>query len=332
MDETVIGVVVVVFDSADVIVPCIESVLASDHAALRIVIVDNASPDNSVARLHRLATDRGIAWEERPAASTEPWSGQGILVLRSAVNLGFAGGVNAGLKALIADPAVALFWVLNPDCEVSRRAASAYARTAAAAGSFALMGGRTLYLEAPQAIQSDGGRVNRWTGVCSNVNQGRQPDDATRPDPATLDFISGANMVASRVFIERCGLMREDYFLYYEEVDWAFRRGSLPLIMCPESIVHHHGGTAIGSGSMSRHPSAFSNYFNYRNRMRFVRRFRPMALPTAYLFSVLKLLRLISQGAIEQAVGGLRGLHQLPPPPAVAQRLSPDAAHLAFGR
>ena len=53
----------------------------------------------------------------------------------------------------------------------------------------------------------------------------------------------------------------------------------------PRRLVFHHGGTAIGTGRPDERPSAFSNYFNYRNRMRFMRRFHPARLPLAYLIA-----------------------------------------------
>ena len=90
-------------------------------------------------------------------------------------------------------------------------------------------------------------------------------------------------MVVSRDFLARVGPMREDYFLYYEEVDWALRRGDLPLAFAGDAIVYHHGGTSIGTGRLDERPSAFSNYFNYRNRMRFMRRFHPWRLRSGRL-------------------------------------------------
>ena len=88
--------------------------------------------------------------------------------------------------------------------------------------------------------------------MAENVNKGLLPEAVALPDPASLDFISGASMVASRAFIDQVGLMADDYFLYYEEIDWAARRGALPFRLCGDAIVYHHTGTSIGSASSSR--------------------------------------------------------------------------------
>lgn len=332
-----VGVVIVAYNSGDVIEACVESVLRSNWKNLRVVVVDNASPDDSVARVEAVAERLGLpvsvraaqeaAQEEATASAGEPCR---LTVLRSPGNLGFAGGVNLGLKALLADDGVDLFWVLNPDCVAPPDTIAAYVRKAAQVGAFGLMSGRTLYHSDPPRIQSDGGRVNLWTGICTNVHQNMDPGAVAPPDVSTLDFFTGANMIASRRFLETVGCMPEEYFLYFEEVDWALQRGELPLVLCPDAIVRHHVGTSIGSGSQTRRPSPFANYFNYRNRLLFVRRNNPVALPVAYLYSLLKVGRLWLQGDREGARGAFFGLNNLRPPADVRSKLPPETAARAF--
>jgi GT2 family glycosyltransferase len=51
----VIGVVIVVYNSADVILDCLESLFSQEGLDLRVVVVDNASPDDSVDRIRAWA-------------------------------------------------------------------------------------------------------------------------------------------------------------------------------------------------------------------------------------------------------------------------------------
>lgn len=324
-----IGVVVVAYGSADVIEDCLTSLLASDFPNLSIAVVDNASPDDTAERVRAVATAAGVTFQEIDA-STASAAPARITLIRARENTGYAGGVNIGLRFFRQVGDTSLFWVLNPDSVVLPETAGAYARKAAAAGRFSLMAGRTLYYDSGGRIQSDGGRVNLWTGVCRNLNQGKLAKETTMPPAAAVNFLSGANIVASREFVERVGPMEERYFLYYEEVDWAMRRKDMPLVLVPEAIVLHHGGTAIGSGAVGRLPSAFSNYFNYRNRILFTLRFNPLGLPLAYGYSVLRIVRLLLQGAPESARGAWRGLHLLPPPKEVASRIERAAWPRAF--
>ena len=334
MPTNPLGVVVPCYRSADVIGPCLDSLMASEGDAFHVVVCDNASPDGTVHAIRAWAARNGVDLLERgfdEADALPGGSAAGITLLVSEQNRGFAGAVNPGLVALLSKPGVELAWVLNPDTVVSSHAAAAYVKRASEIGPFSLMGGRTLYREPSNVVQSDGGIVNRWTGVCSNVNQGTHRQESKMPDAASLDFISGANMVASREFVEAAGTMREDYFLYYEEVDWAFRRGDLPLAVCPGAVVEHHGGTSIGTGSVNRRPSGFANYYNFRNRMRFVARFMWPVLPIAYAFSMAKVAQLLWLRAWDEALGAFRGLHQLPSPECAPNATSTKEGRLSSG-
>lgn len=343
--DPVLGVVLVAYDSGSVVLDCLESLRAAAGVRLRVVVVDNASTDGTPARLADWAAGR-LAWtpppdspiplaaSHKPLALTPPGAcaapdaGFALTLLQAAVNAGFAAGVNLGLAELARDPAIERFWVLNPDSIVPPATPRALAT---APGGFGLMGGRILYLERPDRIQIDGGRVDWRTGVTHNIHQyGRHPDTPA-PDPAAFGFIHGASLVASRAFYEAAGPMAEDYFLYYEEVDWALRRGALPLAYCPGAVIYHRAGASIGSSGPGRLASPFSVYFMNRARLRFVRRFRPAALPGAYLFSLAKAGQMLLKGAPAAAAAMLRAAHGLPPPAVVRRRLSPQALARAFG-
>ncbi|PIB26755.1 hypothetical protein BFP76_10895 [Amylibacter kogurei] len=332
MTQKTIGVAIVSFASSDVIEDCLNSLLTSDYTDLKIVVCDNASPDNSRALIRTWAANAGVSFQEVGQDTKISKIDAHVTMINADVNLGYAGGVNQCLAYLQQDPDVGLFWVLNPDCEVESTTASDFAAHAARAGDFSLMGSRVLYNRADRAIQSDGGGVNRWTGVCSNLNQGASADTAIRPHIDSLDFISGANLVASRKFIETVGLMREDYFLYYEEVDWAMRRGDLPLTWCDGALVHHHGGTAIGSGGHDTAASGFSNYFNFRNRMWFMARFNKPALPIAYIYTLLKVVKIRLKDGRENAQGAWFGLNNMSPPQHIHDRIAPEARDRAFNQ
>lgn len=328
-----IGVVVVAFNSADVILGCIESLLVQDGGAPSVIVVDNASTDGTVALLRGWAGGRGIDLREFAAADRPSRAAAGAVTLvHSGANRGFAGGVNVGLAVLAAMPEIAHFWVLNPDAFAGPGACAAILRQAESTPGYALMGGRVCYAEPPQRVQIDGGTVNLWTGVSGNVNLGRPAEEAILPKGEDIDFITGASMVASRAFYEAVGPMREDYFLYYEEADWALRRGAMPLVVAEGLVVHHHAGTSIGSPTLERLASPFSFWFKYHSRMLFVRRFNPAGLPVAMAYATVKAIQLLLKGAVPQAGALLRAVWGLGAPKSVRDRLSPEAQRIAFGR
>ncbi len=348
-----LGVVIVSYASGDHLLQCLDSLRAANSTNLRILVCDNASQDDTVEKVRRWAKGeldvavhpilgkpdakqcgqkvRFAEFSEGDVKRLDAEKLPDVTLIRMELNRGYAGAVNVGLSALMEDPKVDLFWILNPDCLVPASTPSVLRKFAATLRRPGMIGGRLIYVEPHGVIQSDGARVSPWTGRCENLNQGKQ--SASAPSTAHLkpNFVSGASLVVSRDFVETVGPMSEDYFLYYEEVDWAMRRGSFPIAMCEEAVVYHHGGTTIGTGAVNRQPNAFANYFNYRNRVRFGRRFFRTKLPLIWIYAAAQILSLALKGYRVEAIGALRGLLSMRPPREVWERVSPDSRSIAFG-
>lgn len=302
------GVIVVTYHAEEVILDCLESLLASRDVDLRILVVDNASQDSTVSTIQ--------SW----AHGQHPWDGSNkpfqpvahgplpivvgeehiemlpagtIGVLRLSENQGFAAGVNAGLRVFIGMPEVANFWILNPDCMAEANTAQMLVEKARTVGKFGIIGGRVFYTSPSLMVQSEGGRVNLWSGTCIPFNLGQIGRDVLEPPADALDYIAGSHMFVSRDFLAQAGLIPEDYFLYFEEVDWCLRRGDLPLLACAGAAVHHHGGHTIGSATLAKAPSPLSAYFMTRSRLKFVARWHPVALPYAWTYTLLKAARFL---------------------------------------
>ena len=316
--SAILGVVIVTYNSTDVIRDCLDTLLsATEGTTLYVVVVDNASPDETVGVIEAWASgEDGYTLPAdlpfvtnlfpKPVSFTQGTNGDGILhVIRNETNGGFAAGVNIGLAHLAEDPRIHRFWILNPDCVVPPGTPEAFAHHDP--GRFSIMGGRVTYYDRPEMVQMDGGRINRWTGVTSNVNLYASIEETSPPDPGTVDFITGASMVASREFYESAGPLPEEYFLYYEEVDWAMRRGDLPLAICPTARVYHKTGTSIGSPTHGRIASPFSLYFKHRARMRFIRCYHRANLLSAWGYTLAKAGQYLLKGWKPEARAIVKG-------------------------
>jgi GT2 family glycosyltransferase len=79
--------------------------------------------------------------------------------------------------------------------------------------------------------------------------------------------------------------MCEDYFLYFEEMDWAFRgkQKEWKLGYCWKSKVYHKEGGSIGSSSIGKRKSVLADFYGLKNKIIFTQRYFPYALPTVYL-------------------------------------------------
>jgi len=340
-----LGVAVVTYGAAEFIVACLESLVASGYPRLRIVVVDNDSPDDTAGAVRRWAlgetsfsapepwpldprppVEKPLDFEERPPGARPRPPQSTVTLIHAGGNYGFAAGVNIALRSLRAAPEIGLFWVLNPDTVVAPDTPDRFALHAKGLGRFALIGGRIVYLDRPDTIQVDGGGRFRFRiGFAASVNLGQPASSTALPDPGALDYISGANMLASRAFLDRAGLMDEGWFLYHEEIDWCFRRGDLPLGLAPGTLVYHRAGATIGSGGGQVVASPLAAYFQFRNHLRFTARWAPHWLPCAYLAGLAMIVHRFARArAWPQILAALRGLHRLGPPTPVRAQLSPE--------
>lgn len=297
-------------------VECLESLLGST-LPLRIVVVDNASSDGSPAqiadwaegRLPAAASDAAMAAFSSPpvpkpielmrldavAARLAPSPPAPLTLIEAGANLGFAGGNNAGLAYLLRDPAIDYAWLLNNDTVVETAAAAALLAQLDATFNVGMCGTVVRYYHRPGTLQClNGSRFNPWTGITTGIAV-NQPA-STPYDPAAVaqatDMVLGASLAVSRRFVERVGPMAEDYFLYFEELDWAYRnRGRFTTGFARGAVVYHREGGSIGSSSAKGARSAKADYWLLRSRLKFVRRYLPLMLPWHWLLTLALIAR-----------------------------------------
>lgn len=284
-------------------VDCLDSLFGGVQPPWHVYLVDNASADGSLDKIAawcakptrpQNATDfPGVLRHSESASPTSlhvrrvssPAQGAPALergcrisLVQSGSNLGFAGGNNVGIKLGLAEGAP-WFWLLNTDTVVHQDALASLLERAATAGPRAgIIGSTLLYYDKPETVQALGGaslshRTFGATHLGIGLRVGEVPDDPAAVE-SRMAYVVGASMLVSRAFVERVGLMQEDYFLYFEELDWATRASGLfTQHWAPRSRVWHK----VGSSS-AKVLSAFSARLLLRNRLRFVERFFPAQL------------------------------------------------------
>jgi GT2 family glycosyltransferase len=274
------------WNRADDTIACVESLLRLDYPRFEIVICDNASREESVNALHRWGAQHGGAFSERVAA--EPVSKamgdtKSITLIHTGGNLGYAGGMNVGIRFAIARDDYDFVWVLNNDTEVAASALSELVQRVRSDERIGICGSSLVYYNDRQKVQAYGGSSYvPWRARSKAI--GAFSTFASIPaDPAGVEsqmaYVIGASMLVSRRYIEKVGLMDESYFLYSEEHDWAQRgRPLFRLGYAPESIVYHKHGATIGTNPSGG--SALSLFYLYRNKILFAARHHPALLPT----------------------------------------------------
>lgn len=182
-----ISVIIVTFNSADCIAACVESVLAQTAVTREVIVVDNASTDDTLARLKPLS----------------------CRVISSGENLGFGRGNNLGFTA----SSGRYIYLLNPDARlVGGDALATLCRRMddsprwGMAGT--LVGSADGKSESPPAMDYPGARHVRR--------------DFSKL-PGKIAWIVGASMIIRRELYAKLGGFDPRFFLYSEETDFCLR-------------------------------------------------------------------------------------------------------------
>lgn len=291
---------------------CLESVFANEYPAFDVILCDNGSTDESLETFVRWAKRRDggghgpglVAWTLRDAAGevrerggqAPPRAGH-LHLVDLGENLGFAGGCNAGM-ALARELGDARYvWLLNNDTTIDVRALSHLVHALATTPGAGFCGSTVFVAGEGERVQTLGGGVyDPWLGRTRLFPREVPPTgdagvaEAVRT-AARLDFVVGTSMLVDVRVLEEVGPMCEDYFLYFEELDWVRRaRGRFGLAYAHESLVYHDVGGTIGSRTRGRERTLLSDYYGIRNRILFTRRHHPLCLPTVYFGLLLTML------------------------------------------
>jgi GT2 family glycosyltransferase len=287
-----VAICIVGFRNPHDIAACLQALGGSTHEDFEVVICENGGRE---------------AFEVLVAALPPRLpGGQTVRIVDAGANLGYAGGINRCMADAVNADA---WWVLNPDTVPDP---TALARLCArlAKGGCAAVGG-TIH-DANGLVESRGGRWNAWLARAVSVDNGLNLGEPTGPiaEGEQVNYLSGASMLVGRDFVGRIGMMREDYFLYAEEVEWCLRavQAGLKLGVAPQANVLHLQGTSTGSVHDIRRRGRMPVYLDERNKILVTRdRYPGRLVVAASAAFVLLFLRFARRGAWAQLGYGLSG-------------------------
>lgn len=286
-----VAVCIVGFRNVEDVLACLGALDQATWRDFGVIVCENGGAE-AYARLRSAVADRTV--------------GAGpVTVLDAGGNVGYAAGVN---KAIQASPRADAWWVLNPDTlpapeTLARMVARLQEGDAAAVGC--------ALTHADGRVQSLGGRWRRPLARAEQIGEDRTGlADVREHVESRQDFISGASMLLGRRFLDAVGLMREDYFLYCEEVEWCLRAkaAGLKLGFTPDAAVVHDAGSTTGSGAAVRMQPRLPVYLNHRNQLLLTRDLYPGMAPVAAVgMLALFVLRYARRGAWRQFGYALQG-------------------------
>jgi GT2 family glycosyltransferase/glycosyltransferase involved in cell wall biosynthesis len=225
-----VSVVVVNHRGAEDTVTCLRSLTEElDYPVdrLQLICVENGSGDGSAEQIRRAVP--------------------GVLVVESAVNLGFAGGCNLGAEH--ADGTVLAF--LNNDARAHPAWVSSAVRV--------LREDPTVGAVASKVLDWDGEKIDfvdaglTWFGMGYKRHAG-SPDDGTHDAPRDVLFATGSAMFVRASLYRELGGFDERFFMFYEDVDlgWRLNLRGWRVRYEPSSLTHHRHHASMTSVHSSR--------------------------------------------------------------------------------
>ena len=250
-------------------IECIKSIFELDYDNFCLVLCDNASTDGSI--------DKIINWINRvmpfqkllllnedslKKQNSDDTKESKIIIIRSAFNRGYAGGNNLGLIYAQGIDDYEYIWLLNNDTVVDKGALTSLVEKMQKDGEIGICGSTLIYHGTKNVIQALGGATYyKFLGWGKNIKGMERWENIEKRDiwefekevEEKLDYVIGASMLISKNFLNSTGRLSEEYFIYFEEIDWITRSNCLyKLGYAAESVVFHNSFT-------------FSRFFHHAN-------------------------------------------------------------------
>jgi GT2 family glycosyltransferase len=234
-------VVVLSWFGKDDTVACVESLLSGSPRPA-VLVVDNGSFDGALE------------------AVSERWPE--VATLQTGSNLGFAGGMNAGITWALEHDA-AFITVINNDTVVSQ---TALAKLTEVAAQGAAVCPEIFYRDTPDVLWFGGGKLETWAGFPRHLelNELAPPVDGLRP----TELLTGCCITASSATWRTGGLFVERFFLNFEDSEWSMRakHNGVPLFVVPDATILH-----TVSASFTRSGGSLQTFYYMRNGLLFGR-------------------------------------------------------------
>lgn len=245
-----VGVILVNYNGAEYTDSCIESVARSSYTSYEIIIVDNASTDDSISKI-------------------ESKYGNKIHILKNRCNDGFAKANNRGIEYAL-QIGCDLIMLLNNDTVVEENLIFELVNCSKK-NTKSIISPKIMHFYPNDLIWSAGGEINWIKGNTLQYGYKVKENEYTKAEKnRKVGFATGCCMLIPKEVIEEIGLLEESYFLYYEDTDYCMKakEKGINIIYCHSARMYHKvSATTGGSGGN------IYIYYSNRNRLYFNKKY-----------------------------------------------------------
>ena len=253
MNTPQVHVIVINWNGLEHLAVCLDSVLAQTYANIRVILVDNASGDESVV-FARARHGHDPRFE----------------TLCLPRNLGWSGGNNAAMQRAL-DAGADYVFLLNNDTWTAPDAVEKMVTMAESLPEAGAIAPKMLLFDYPSVINSIGLEAS-LAGAAWDRAVGRLDGPAWNTPTQVIGVCGGACFLRVAA-LRKTGLLPEDFEIYLDDLDLCLRiwNAGYSIWTCPEAVVRHKFSATLGQGTRARG----KYYLNTRNRFRIILRNYP---------------------------------------------------------
>ncbi|NRR91471.1 glycosyltransferase family 2 protein [Winogradskyella undariae] len=290
-------------------IECLESLLKQSYSNYQVLVVDNSETEDSFNVLKDWSKGKyqdeiitkfpnlvfplitkpvsNISLSEKEFSHKIEDIHDKVIFIKSEKNEGFAAANNIVLNALKTVKQDFICWLLNNDTVVKSSALDAIVTHSLSQNNHGVLGTSLMEYSCGEEIQSIGGLYNP---KISKLNISKNEDEFRKSE--AIKYPNGASMVVTKDYLDIVGPLSEDYFLYFEELDWVLKgaKKAFEPSFLVEELVYHKGGSSTGKNS------TLADYYYTRGRLiltlKFFKKFAPLVfLLTFVMFPLNRIIR-----------------------------------------
>ena len=251
---------------------CIKSILNCSYKKFKIILVDNCSKDNSVTKLKRDFPN--------------------VHFIQNNSNLGFTGANNIGIEYAKSED-YEYIMLLNNDTVVK----NTFIEPLVDSFKKNVMAVQPLILNYPDSntIWNNGGSINSLFGIFKTINKNKNISLIKNFDKKETEWISGCCFMIRSSVIDEIGILDDNFFVYYEDVDWSIRitEKKYKILIVPSSIIYHFEGGSWKTKKKNKegYISPYTHYLNIRNHIYLIKKHKNMfIIPSSVFFQIFKII------------------------------------------
>lgn len=323
-------VVLINYNGWEDTIECLQSLINVNYKPMNIIVIDNASKDDSIRNIVQWAEGNrqaktenndllgNIIIDKKPPilfsllnanelnddcnVNNKIRKDDQLFIIRSKSNRGFSGGNNLGLTFALQKRDCKYLWILNNDTVVDKNSVPSKIKYLENQGDSILLGTRILNYYEPKNIQSYGGLINKYFSTTKHFGENMDWETQFSLD-FSPDYIPGTSIFFEKKVLNKIGFMPEGYFMYYEDVDWSLRAANLnvQLKICPDSIIWHKEGSSQKHESKKGQKPEKTDILSVVNRLKVAKKYFPSTIVIAYLGVAKSILRMILNMQLRRA-------------------------------